>query len=98
MSGLRPITVDGRRFGWRFDGGLVVLPEGRSGPQLCVEWGWRDWLEHEGAGPEPAVVTPRFVAEAIGVALSVGWRPEVAGPPFLLRYGNGQFERGGGHI
>ena len=39
---LRPIAVDGYRFRWRFDGRLVVIPEG---PQLYVEWGWRDWLE-----------------------------------------------------
>ncbi len=61
---LRPIAVDGYRFRWRFDGRLVVIPEGRSGPQLYVEWGWRDWLEPEGIGSSPSIVTPQFVADA----------------------------------
>lgn len=92
MSGsLRSITVEGQRFRWRFDGRLVVVPEGRSSPQLCVEWGWRDWLDPEGAGAELRVVTPRFVAEAIGFALSHGWQPATAGPPFSLSYRDGQF-------
>ena len=94
-GGLRPITVEGQRFRWRFDGRLVVLPEGRSSPQLRVEWGWRDWLEREGAGHEPMVVTPRFVADAIGFALSRGWQPAVAGSPFSLCYKDGQFSAAG---
>jgi hypothetical protein len=65
--GLRPIAVDGYRFRWRFDGRLVVIPEGRSGPQLRVEWGWRDWLEPDGAGASPEV------ADAIRFALAHGW-------------------------
>ena len=85
-GGLRPITVEGRRFRWRFDRDLVVIPEGRSGPALRVDWGWRDWLEpgEAGPGPEPRVVTPRFVAEAIGFALSLGWPPSSDGGPLAL--------------
>jgi hypothetical protein len=33
-AGHRPIVVEGRRFRWRFDARLVVVPEGRSGPVL----------------------------------------------------------------
>ena len=72
-EGLRAIAVDGRRFRWRFDQRLVVIPSDRSGPQLRVDWGWRDWLEPEGPASEPWIVTPRFVAEAIRFALSHGW-------------------------
>jgi hypothetical protein len=86
-DGLRPITVDGRCFRWRFDGRLVVIPADRSGPQLRVDWGWRDWLEPEGRGPEPSVVTPSFVAEAVRFALANGWQPERTGPPFRLGFG-----------
>jgi hypothetical protein len=88
---LRPITVDGMRFRWRFDERLVVVPEGRSSPQLRVEWGWVDWLEPDGPGPEPQVVTPRFVADAIRSALAQGWDPDQNGPPLLLAYEGGSF-------
>jgi hypothetical protein len=90
-EGLRPIAVDGRRFRWRFDERLVIIPAGRSGPQLYVEWGWRDWLEPEGPGPDPQAVTPRFVAGAIRFALANGWQPEVNGPPFSLWFENDAF-------
>lgn len=79
-KGLRPIRVDGHEFRWRFDGHLVVIPAGRSSPQLRVDWGWQDWLEPEGAGAEPSVVTPRFVAAAIQFGLAHGWSPEESGP------------------
>ena len=90
-GGLRSITVEGQRFRWRFDDHLVVTPNGRSSPQLRVEWGWRDWLEPEVAGAERKVVTPRFVAEAIGFALSQGWKPAITGSPFSLCYRDGRF-------
>jgi hypothetical protein len=48
---LRRIVVDGMSYRWRFDEGLVVIPGGRSGPQLYVDWGWQDWLEPDGRGP-----------------------------------------------
>lgn len=85
-AGLRPIAVEGRLFRWRFDGRLVVVPEGRSGPVLFVEWGWHDWLEPEGPGPEPRIVTPRLVAEAIAFALACGWQTEGTGAPLVLDY------------
>ena len=75
-AGLRPIVVAGRRFRWRFKQRLAVVPEGRSGPVLYVGWGWRDWLEPERTGPEPRIVTPRFVSQAIAFALARGWQPE----------------------
>ena len=88
---LRRITVEGRQFRWRFDRRLVVIPEDRSGPQLHVDWGWRDWLEPEGSGPEPHVVAPRFVAEAIRFALKNGWHPEMNGPSHWLTFQEGCF-------
>ena len=90
-AGLRPIAVAGRRFRWRFDERLVVVPEGRSGPALYVEWGWRAWLEPEGPGPEPWIVTPRFVAEAITFALGSGWQPEGDRAPRFLEYDSSGF-------
>lgn len=62
---MRRIMVDGQRFRWRFDEVLVVIPGNSSGPQLYVDWGWRDWLEPEGPGPAPQIVAPCFVAAAI---------------------------------
>jgi hypothetical protein len=88
---LRPITVDASQFRWRFDGALVVVPMGRSGPQLRVDWGWQDWLEPDGPGPEPSIVTPRFVAEAIRFALDHGWQPNVSGPPMVLGFERSSF-------
>lgn len=90
-AGLRPIVVEGRRFRWRFDERLVVVPRDRSGPALFVEWGWRDGLEPEGPGPEPRIVTPRFVAAAIAFALANGWPPERAGAPLRLEYDGRDF-------
>ena len=38
-GGMRRIVVDGRRFRWRFDDVLVVIPADRSGPQLYCRLG-----------------------------------------------------------
>ncbi len=95
---LRPIVVDGQRFRWRFDGRLVVIPEGRSGPQLRVEWGWGDWLEPEDPGAEPEIVTPRFVADAIRTALDLGWQVEKSGPPLHLDVRGGRFRVVAGEV
>jgi hypothetical protein len=92
---MRPIAVAGQRFRWRFDEYLVVIPQGRSSPQLRVEWGWRDWLEPEGAGAEPHIVTPRFVADAVSFALAQGWQPAVLGSPFEVCYRDGAFSVAG---
>jgi hypothetical protein len=81
-KGFRKIIVDGARFHWRFDGALVVVPEGRSSPTLLVEWGPAEWLESATAECEPItaalgfVVTPGFVSEAIRSAFTLGWTPD----------------------
>lgn len=90
-EGLRPIVVAGRRLRWRFDDDLVVIPAGRSGPQLVVAWGWRDHLEADGPGAAPQVVTPAFVAAAVRAALDLGWNPDANGPPTRLGYADGRF-------
>lgn len=88
---LRPIVVDGQSFRWRFNDVLVVIPGDRSGPQLYVDWGWRDWLEPDGPGSEPHVVTPRFVAGAVRAAVAMGWPSDVPGPPLRLGFQGGRF-------
>jgi hypothetical protein len=90
-GGLRPILVSGRRFRWRFNGRVVVIPAERSGPQLYVEWGWKDWLEPEGQGNSPMVVSPDFVAAAVLFALGSGWEPEGNKSAVVLGYSNGSF-------
>jgi hypothetical protein len=90
-EGMRPITVDGQAFRWRFDDYVVVIPADKSSPQLIVEWGWKDWLEPGGPGNEPVVVTPKLVAAAIRFAITNGWAPEKSGPPFKLGYVAGSF-------
>ncbi len=70
---LRRIVVDERLYRWRFDDVLVVIPGDRSGPQLYVDWGWREHLEADGPASPPQVVTPRFVAAAIRFAAIHGW-------------------------
>lgn len=91
MGPLRRIVVGGVAFRWRFNDVLVVVPGDRSGPQLYVDWGWQDWLEPDGAGAEPHVVTPQFVAEAIRFAVELGWPSVVVGPPLRLGFRSGQF-------
>lgn len=88
---LRQIMVDGRPFRWRFDGVLVVIPGDHTGPQLVVDWEWRDWLEPDGPGDEPLVVTPGFVAAAVQFGLDHGWQPTGGGPPVRLGFQNGAF-------
>ena len=90
-EGLRRIVVDGVPYRWRFDGRLVVIPADRSGPQLYVEWGWRDWLEPGGRGAEPYVVTPGFVAEAIRFGVAHGWLAVGGGRPLRLGFQGGRF-------
>ncbi|MEW4567437.1 hypothetical protein AB1L88_06175 [Tautonia sp. JC769] len=88
---MRRIVVDGQSFRWRFDGVLVVVPGDRSGPPLYVDWGWRDWLGPDGLGGEPRVVTPRFVAEAVRVAVAHGWPMTSKGRPLRLGFEGGRF-------
>lgn len=89
---LRPIRVDGLQLRWRFDGRLVIIPAGRSSPQLVVDWNWQDWLEPEGPGEEPSVVTPRFVAAAVRFALAHGWQPSSSGSrPLRVGFQDGSF-------
>ena len=88
---LRRIVVDGVPYRWRFDDLLVVIPRDRSGPQLYVDWGWRDWLEPDGPGAEPLIVTPRFVAEAVRFAVAQGWPSATGGRPLHLGFQDGHF-------
>lgn len=90
-EGLRRILVDGALCRWRFDGVLVVVPGDRSGPPFYVEWGWRDWLEPDGPGAEPHVVTPRFVAGAVRFASALGWPSDVGGRALRLGFQGGNF-------
>jgi hypothetical protein len=90
-EGLRSIVVDGRLLRWRFNDVLVVIPGELSGPQLYVDWGWRDWLDKDGPGAEPHVVTPRFVAEAVRFAATRGWPSAADGRPLRLGFRNGRF-------
>jgi hypothetical protein len=81
-KGFRKLIVDGASFHWRFDGALVVVPEGRSSPTLVVEWGPSELLESASAECEPTtadhgfVVTPGFVSKAIRSAFTLGWTPD----------------------
>jgi hypothetical protein len=90
-EGMRRIVVDGQPFRWRFGNVLVVIPGNRSGPQLYVDWDWRDWLEPNGPGAEPLVVTPQFVAEAVRFAVAHGWPSVKAGNPLRLGFQAGSF-------
>ena len=90
-GGFRKIIVQGQGFCWRFDGRLVIIPAGQSGQPLYVKWGWQDWLEPEGPGNEPLIVTPRFVASAIRFALGHGWRSQGNKSPVELGYRKGSF-------
>ena len=90
-EGMRRIVVDGQPFRWRFDDVLVVIPGDRSGPQLYVDWGWRDWLEPDGPGAEPLVVTPQFVAGAVRFAAALGWPSGTDGCPLRLGFQAGSF-------
>ena len=89
-EGMRRIVVDGQPFRWRFDDVLVVIPGDRSCPQLYVDWGWRDWLEPDGTRAEPAVVAPKFVAEAVRFAATHGW-PSSGSSPLRLGFQAGCF-------
>ena len=88
---LRRIVVDGVPYRWRFDDVLVVVPGDRSSPQLYVDWGWGDWLEPDGPGAEPLVVSPRFVAEAVRFAVARGWPSATGGRPLRLGLQGGSF-------
>jgi hypothetical protein len=88
---LRQIVVDGVPYRWRFYDVLVVIPGDRSGPQLYVDWGWRDWLEPDGTGRKSLVVTPRFVAESVRFATAQGWPSPTDGRPLRLGFHDGSF-------
>ena len=88
---MRRIVVEGQPFRCRFDDELIVILGHFSSPQMYVDWGGRDWLEPEGPGPEPLVVTPRFVAAAVRFALAHGWRPSAEGRSLRLGFQDGSF-------
>jgi hypothetical protein len=88
---LRRIIVDGVSYRWRFDDVLVVIPGDSSSPQLYVDWGWRDWVEPDGPGAKPLIVTPRFVADAVRFAVAHGWQSSEVGRPLRLGFKGGSF-------
>ena len=88
---LRAITVSQLEFRWRFNEKLVVVSETSNSCPLYVDWGWTCWFEPEGPGPEPCIVTPKFVATAIQFALENGWEPGSSQPSFYLGFENEQF-------
>ena len=90
-QGMRRIVVDGQPFRWRIDDVLVVIPGDRSGPQLYVDWGWQDWLEPDGTGADPLVVTPRFVAEAVRFAAALGWPSTTGDSQLRVRFKDDRF-------
>src|SRR5687768_4078103 len=87
------MSVAGRRFRWRFEGHIVVAPDGLSGRQvLDVDFGWSDpWIhmndrtDHPPAA-SPRIVTPAFVAAAIEFALGNGWKTETRGGRFRVTH------------
>ncbi len=95
----RRIVVDAATYQWRFDRELTVvadLDSGNRGQRLNVTFGWVDWCEpeYQKAKPfAPHVVTPAFVRSAIQYALTVGWRPQQTGQPFIVTHREGVFER-----
>ena len=68
-----------------------------SARRLVVDWGWKDWIETPGEaeGNEPAIVTPKFVREAIQNAVRLGWQPRKKGPRFFIKYKDDSFKIGG---
>ena len=93
MASLRKIVVDDHELRWRFNrhDKLVVIPAATSAPQLYVSWRFREATEPGGPGEEPHWVAPSFVANAIRFALHNGWDPAENGPPFNVRYREGEF-------
>lgn len=79
-KGMRPITVKGKKFHWKFTGKVFVSPDENSNSLLIIDFGWYDLFDHlgskEGMPPdfEPAAATPKFVAESIEYALNTGWK------------------------
>lgn len=78
-KGLRPIVVDGNNFHWKFAGKVFVIPDEDEKSLLTIDFGRFDvWLyvnDAENRPPEfePRVVTPKFVAESIQYAKTIGW-------------------------
>jgi len=92
-KGYRRIVVGGRRFKWRFEDRIVVVPDGLAGRRvLDIDFGWFDcWLyvnDPTERPPEfsPQVATPAFVSSAIEFALKNGWNTDVRGGRFMLKY------------
>jgi hypothetical protein len=99
-KGWRSITVNQQQFRWRFrlgDNSSPLTLQGHlsSGQRVIVRLeGWRDpWLSIPYKQPPnvPAIITPKFVSEAIHFALTQGWKPEEAQPPLLINVINGAF-------
>ncbi len=100
-QGWSTIEVDGVIYSWCFNwrGNSVLQIEAENVPgarRLVVDWGWKDWSEPllpgETEGNEPAIVTPKFVREAIQNAIRLGWQPEEKGLRFFIEYKDSSFK------
>jgi hypothetical protein len=94
-KGSRTIVVDGITYRWKvrhrptYPQGLGWTPlsyvaeqSGRSGALLVVTVPWAhpgNWV-----GMESAAIRPAMVAQAIRMAKTHGWRPDLPGPAFTL--------------
>jgi hypothetical protein len=79
-KGMRPISVSEKRYHWKFTGKIFVSSDENSKGLLIVDFGWYDVFDYLGTKKEmppdfePKVATPKFVAESIKFAITIGWK------------------------
>lgn len=95
LKGWRKIHVEGQSFLWM--PATIVYPLDSQLTKLIIDSGFIDpWLNINGPNKKhqnnPAIIKPKFVAEAIKFALDTGWMPSLHKGEFKLKYVEGRFQ------
>jgi hypothetical protein len=95
--GFRIITIDSKKFNWRFAGEIDIRPEQQKDNRLLIDFGWFDeWLYVDNKASRPPdyeikIVTPEFVRRAVLYALENNWDITKNRQTLKMVYRNGQF-------
>jgi len=92
-KGMRPISVDKKKYLWKFTGKVFVSSVDNSNSLLIIDFGWYDIFDYLGSKEkmppdfEPSAATPKFVSESIKYAVKMGWNDK----KMELKYINNEF-------
>ncbi|WP_291726052.1 hypothetical protein [Bernardetia sp.] len=90
-KGLRTIIVNDKKYHWKFNEKVFIVPSENEDNLLIVDFGWYDVLEPSRKNAQidfyPKIATPKFVERSILFAVDNEWNEEI----MELKYREGNY-------